>query len=96
MSLEEQLRSIGKRTFVKCFATAHARNGEITNKQVDYCDRHRPDKWKDSSLITKSYGIRRIFRERNQCKVLKMCFRNHRHPKTEQEARELHARLCKK
>ena len=99
MSLEEQLRSIGKRTFVKCFATAHAAHfadGKITDEQVAECDDSDSDNWSPTSLRTKVSVIRKIFEKQNQCEALRMCFRNKKHPETELDARELHAQFCKK
>lgn len=94
-ALDVQLRTAGKKTFVRCFAKAHNRRGDITTDQVAECD---PDsaEWKDESLATKTSVIRAIFRKGNQCAALKMCFTIRGNSATETQARQLHEKFCQR
>ena len=97
MPIEQQLRTVGKKTFVKCFAEAEEaqRHGdEIATERVAACDYPDSAAWGPNSLATKAATIRAIFRDGNQCQALKMCFTILGNPAVAAEAERLHSEFC--
>ena len=71
-SLEEQLQSIGKKTFVLCFTKALEKRGNITKEEVINCD---PDSegWREESVLTKTSKIKRIFTDKKEFDAFRIC-----------------------